>query len=216
MGQDQHEILRNPKYTGYQVFNRRASRSGRGKVNDPRKWVWSPEPVHEPLIPKWMYDAINARRQARKGSRHGGGENSHPATRHTYLLRGMLHCECGRKMFGNARHGTTYYTCYPRANNRGRPDKYQGHPKTIYLREKTILDAVIRFYDDRLFGPNRRVLLAADLANIDDRAARERQAERERLHRALADIARRQDGVIRQAEDGDPKDPTGTFAGQAA
>lgn len=75
-----YEILRNPKYTGYQVFNRRASRSGRGKVNDPRKWVWSPEPVHEPLIPKWMYDAINARRQARKGSRHGG-DSSTPCPR---------------------------------------------------------------------------------------------------------------------------------------
>ncbi|HKR48623.1 MAG TPA: recombinase family protein [Pseudonocardiaceae bacterium] len=48
------EILKNPKYTGYQVFNRRASRSAYGKVNDPVKWVWSTEPAHEPLIPKWM------------------------------------------------------------------------------------------------------------------------------------------------------------------
>jgi Cyclic nucleotide-binding domain/Recombinase len=47
-----YEILRNPKYTGYQVFNRRASRSGHGKVNDPAKWVWSPQPTHEPLIAK--------------------------------------------------------------------------------------------------------------------------------------------------------------------
>lgn len=29
-----YEILRNPKYTGFQVFNRRASRSRHGKVND--------------------------------------------------------------------------------------------------------------------------------------------------------------------------------------
>jgi hypothetical protein len=36
-----YEILRNPKYTGYRVFNRRASRSKRGKVNDPVKWVYS-------------------------------------------------------------------------------------------------------------------------------------------------------------------------------
>jgi uncharacterized protein YaaQ len=28
------EILRNPKYTGYQVYNRRAARSRSGKVND--------------------------------------------------------------------------------------------------------------------------------------------------------------------------------------
>lgn len=31
------DILRNPKYTGYQVFNRRATSSRRGKVNDPVK-----------------------------------------------------------------------------------------------------------------------------------------------------------------------------------
>lgn len=33
------EVLKNPKYTGYQVFNRRATHSARGKVNDPVKWV---------------------------------------------------------------------------------------------------------------------------------------------------------------------------------
>ena len=52
------DLLRNPKYTGYQVFNRRAGRSRSGAHNDPALWVWSPRPVHEPLIPKWMYDAL--------------------------------------------------------------------------------------------------------------------------------------------------------------
>ncbi|WP_181770924.1 recombinase family protein [Amycolatopsis pittospori] len=66
-----YDILRNPKYTGYQVFNRRATRSRRGKVNDPIKWAWSPAPVHEPLIPKWMCDAINAGWKSNQGSRDG-------------------------------------------------------------------------------------------------------------------------------------------------
>ncbi len=42
------DILHNPKYTGYRIFNRRATRAPRGTYNDPRKWVRS----HEPLIPK--------------------------------------------------------------------------------------------------------------------------------------------------------------------
>jgi site-specific DNA recombinase len=92
------EILRNPKYTGYQVFNRRASRSGQGKVNDPAKWVWSPEPTHEPLIAKWMYDELRARAHARRGSRDGAAPNTRPQTRRTYLLRGLTHCWCGRRM----------------------------------------------------------------------------------------------------------------------
>jgi hypothetical protein len=202
-----YEILRNPKYTGFQVFNRRASRSRHGKVNDPVKWVWSTEPAHEPLIPKWMYDDINARRQAKRGSRDGNTANAHPETRRTYVLRGMVFCACGRRMFGNHRQTRAYYLCWPRNNNRGRPDKYAGHPKAVYVREDAVLDAVARFFADRVFGTDRRVLLAADLAGVDDRATRERQTERERLQRILADIARRQNSIMRQAQDGDPDDP---------
>ncbi|CRK59350.1 Site-specific recombinase [Alloactinosynnema sp. L-07] len=202
-----YEILRNPKYTGYQVFNRRASRSRNGKVNDPIKWVWSTEPAHEPLIPKWMYDEFNARRAAKRGSRDGNGFNTHPETRRTYLLRSMLFCACGRRMFGNHRHERAYYMCWPRNNNRGRPDTYAGHPKAVYLREDAILDAVTRFFADRVFGPQRHAILAADIAGIDDRATHERHTERERLQRALADLTRRQNSIMRQAQDGDPDDP---------
>jgi site-specific DNA recombinase len=202
-----YEVLKNPKYTGYQVFNRRASRSRRGKVNDPVKWVWSTEPAHEPLIPKWMYDELNARRQARRGSRDGNTPNTHPETRRTYVLRGMVFCGCGRRMFGNHRHNAAYYLCWPRNNNRGRPDKYAGHPKAVYIREDAVLDAVARFFADRVFGPQRREILATDLAGVDDRAARERHAERERLQRVVADVARRQNSILRQAQDGDPDDP---------
>ena len=163
--------------------------------------------MHEPLILKWMYDEMTARRQANKGSRAGQEKNTHPQTRSTYLLRGMVFCGCGRRMFGNHRHNQAYYLCYPRANNRGRPDAYDGHPKTVYLREDALLDAVSRFFTDRVFGPHRREILAADLDGIDDRATRERQHERERLQRVLADTARRQNSILRQAQDGDPNDP---------
>ncbi|MFD5248462.1 recombinase family protein [Amycolatopsis sp. NPDC058340] len=83
-----HGITTNPKYTGYQVFNRRATKSRRGKVNEPYKWVWSPKPVHEPLVPKWMFDELTGRRTARRGSRADGTTNQHPQTNRTYLFRG--------------------------------------------------------------------------------------------------------------------------------
>ena len=201
------DVLKNPKYTGYQVFNRRATHSGGGKVNDPAKWVWSPEPTHEPLIPKWMYDELTARRSARQGSRHGGDPNSHPATSRTYVLRGMVVHDCGRRMGGGQRHGSTYYNCVPSHNNRGRPDTYAGHEKAAYIREDAILDAVAAFYGDRVFGPHRRDLLQADLATVDDRESKQRDAERDKLQRTLADLARRQDNVMRQAQDSDPGDP---------
>ncbi|GAB2954170.1 hypothetical protein GCM10023080_011220 [Streptomyces pseudoechinosporeus] len=201
------EVLRNPKYTGYQVFNRRARRSRSGAHNDPALWVWSPEPVHEPLIPKWMHDELAERRQAKRGSRDGHASNAHPQTRRTYVLRGMLLHACNRRMFGKHRDGITYYSCQPQANNRGRPDAYAGHPKTVYLREDAILEAISAFLSNRVFGPERRELLAAELASVDDRAARQRQTERDRLQRTLDGLSHRQENILRQAETGDPGDP---------
>ncbi|CCH28637.1 hypothetical protein BN6_13115 [Saccharothrix espanaensis DSM 44229] len=64
-----------------------------------------------------------------------------------------------------------------------------------------------RFFTERIFGPDRRAILAADLSTVGDREARERDAERDRLRRVVADLARRQNSIIRQAQDGDPDDP---------
>ncbi|MDX8028811.1 recombinase family protein [Lentzea sp. BCCO 10_0856] len=202
-----YEILRNPKYTGYQVFNRRASRSRNGKVNDPALWVWSPEPAHEPLIPKWMYDELSANRRKRRGSREGNALNVHPETLRTYLYRALLFCQCGRRMNGTVRHDATYYTCWPKNNNRGRPDKYSGHRKAEYIRQDDVMSAVSQFLAERIFGPERRAMLAADLSTVDEWEARQRDAERDRLRRVLADVARRQNTIMRQAQDGDPDDP---------
>ncbi|UGQ14289.1 recombinase family protein [Yinghuangia sp. ASG 101] len=204
------DLLRNPKYTGYQVFNRRATRSRRGAHNDPALWVWSPEPVHEPLIPRWMFEAINATSTARQGSRDANTPNTHPQTRHTYVLRGMVLCHCGRRMFGNHRPRSTYYACWPRANNRGRPDRHHGHPKSVYIREDVLLEAIAAFYSDRVFGPDRRALLTAELATLDDRAARERAQRRDRLQSTLRDLERRQRNVLNQAQDCEPGDPFAT------
>ncbi len=46
-------LASNPKLTGYQVYNRRATRTGRpgqSRWNPISTWVWSPTVVHEPVI----------------------------------------------------------------------------------------------------------------------------------------------------------------------
>ncbi len=63
------------------------------------------------------------------------------------------------------------------------------------------------FYSDRVFGPERTVLLAADVADSTSRATQERDARRQALRRALADIERREVNVLRQAAEGDADDP---------
>ncbi|WP_280358664.1 hypothetical protein [Nocardia otitidiscaviarum] len=89
----------------------------------------------------------------------------------------------------------------------GTPRQVRRPPRTVIIREDAVLDAVSKFYANRVFGTHRQHLLAADIASIDDRAAKQRQAERERLQRSLDDPHRRQNSVLRQAQDGDPEDP---------
>lgn len=46
-------LIANPKLTGYQVYNRRASRTarkGQSLWNPISEWVWSPRPVHEAVV----------------------------------------------------------------------------------------------------------------------------------------------------------------------
>ncbi len=204
------ELLKNPKYTGYQVYNRRArrSRGGNNKPNPPEMWVWSTEPAHEPLIPKWMFDAFNATSSERMGSRDGSEPNTHPATKRTYLFRGRVVCDCGRRMMGHPhKQGYTYYRCWPTNNNRGRPDKHAEHPRTVYIREEMIITAVERAYSEFLFHPGRRTMLIQDIDHAERQAQRERTEQQARLQRQVADLARRQDNLLRQAEGANPDDP---------
>ena len=48
-------ILENPKYTGYQVWNRRARKRAGNKANPISEWVWSPHPTHEPLVTRALF-----------------------------------------------------------------------------------------------------------------------------------------------------------------
>lgn len=204
-------ILKNPKYTGFQVFNRRASSSASGKHNDPVKWVWSPAPTHDPLIPKEMWDEINARSKVNEASR-ANGTNPHPQTKNFYSLRGMVFCGCGRRMFGSTRQKATYYMCWPGKNNRGKPSNYAGHPVTTYLRENSVLDAVTDFFNTHIFGPDRRALLAGKLSTFDTAAANERDAERHRLQTKIADLTRRQHAIMQQVQAVDPSNGPDAFA----
>ena len=54
-----------------------------------------------------------------------------------------------------------------------------------------LLEAICRFYADRLFGPERRAILEAELGGVDDTAALEREAERSRQQKLLATIFER-------------------------
>ncbi|WP_157529049.1 zinc ribbon domain-containing protein [Nocardia sp. NRRL S-836] len=155
-----------------------------------------------------MFDAVNATSDQRKGSRDGAEPNTHRYTKRTYLFRSRVVRDCGRRMMGY-RHKLryTYYRCWPTNNNRGRPDKHAGHPRTVYVREEAIMTAVEHAYSEFLFHPGRRTLLTQDIDQAEQQANRQRSDERARLQRHAADLARRQDNLLRQAESAEPDDP---------
>jgi len=198
------EILRNPKYTGYQVWNRRAMKKG-GCYNDPKDWVWSPRPAHEPLVTKELFDVVSTVGRQRRGSRTTHGANAHPATKRSYILRSYVYCDiCDRRMFGKTRHQIPYFTCQLDPNeHRDRP-WFPSHPKSLWIREEILLASVSRFFATRIFGPDRRSLLTAALEaarsadDTGDRIAKERAA----LERAITAIGQRQARLIRTLADG--------------
>ena len=110
-------------------------------------------------------------------------------------------------MMGMARKSGVYYRCHPAGNNRGRPDKHEGHPPTVYIREDLILDQMEVFFNERLFGTQRHALLL--VGQDDSHAAKRRDTEHQRqaLQKKIADAARKQDNLLRQAENADPDDP---------
>jgi hypothetical protein len=54
-------MLRNPKYTGYNVWGRHDKRRGRPFQRPREQWVWSAVAVHEPIVPKELFDAVEDR-----------------------------------------------------------------------------------------------------------------------------------------------------------
>jgi site-specific DNA recombinase len=71
---------------------------------------------------------------------------------------------------------STYYT---RQHNPDDPRHTapEGHPRTISVREDDLVEAIRQFFAQRVFGPDRATLLAADLpaTAADDQARRDRQ-----------------------------------------
>jgi site-specific DNA recombinase len=95
--------------------------------------------------------------ELRKRSRNGSGPNvEHPATKRSYALRSFIICTlCGCRMFGRAnRAGTAYYACQPSLNwGRDAKRQFPDHPATIWAREDRMLEGILGFFDERVFGP---------------------------------------------------------------
>ncbi len=197
------DVLTNPKYTGHMVWNRRARKTRGGKNNPIEDWVWSPQPTHPPLVSLDTFVQAQSVGELRERSRSEPGPNTaHPQTARTYALRSFLFCAiCNRRMFGKNRRDTSFYVCAPKPGYIP-----ENHPKSLWIKEAFLLDALHSFFAERVFGPDRRDALAAALPASDE-ADRHRHAEREKaLCAARADLTQRRDRqfhVLELADDPD-------------
>lgn len=189
------ELLTQPKYTGYMVWNRRASRTRHGKANPVQDWVWSSQPTHEAIIDLDTFIAAQQVVRRRERSRTQAGANSHPDTKRSYLLRSYLFCEqCGRRMFGKTRRQRPYYACAPRAHV---PD---GHPGSLWINEAVLLDGLDEFLNQHVFGTYRRDLLATGLDDLDQHADQARTEQIAALHKATAETEARRRRLVQMLE----------------
>lgn len=172
------EVLTQPKYTGYMVWNRRARKgAGRNRTNPMEEWVWSPMPIHEAIIDLDTWLLAQEVHGQKDRSRSAAGKNRKPGTKRVYRLRSYITCTmCGRRMCGNTMKGHVYYACNPKPAWRG-PD----HPGAIRVREDQLLEALEGFLNDRVFGTYRHRL------DDDVRADRLMRGQREH-HESVAAI----------------------------
>jgi len=81
-------LIANPKLTGHQVYNRKATRTGRdgySRLNPVSKWVWSPEITHEAAV------SVQEWKQAQEvtAALRAGAEGSGPLLRIRAAARGL-------------------------------------------------------------------------------------------------------------------------------
>ena len=195
-------MLRNPKYTGYNVWGRHDKRPGRPFIRPREHWIWSPEPTHEALISKDLFELVEPQasrneQQAKLAAPKQYAQRTGQRAGRLYPLRGRLRCGlCGRRMEGSHQKGANWYRCQF-VNRRGlAAADAAGHPRVLGIKEDTILDALFDFLNRRLFGPQRLQLLRDDLTQTLAGSWHDHETELSRRKRELTEIDR---SLYRQA-----------------
>jgi site-specific DNA recombinase len=218
-------ILANPKYTGHMVYGRRR-KTGRSKTRRPvpaDQWIWSEQPAHPAIITRAMFDAAQDIAAAHRTAGDDPNASPQPLARRTYALRGRVrHRSCQRRMCGTTRtavrywaegpdYSSTYYKCTHDADNPKHAAAYPDHPRTVTVRQDTLINQIRDFFDTRVFGPDRAALLEEQIPASAAQAAEQHTRHRDRLVKELARIDLAQRSQITQIDTLDP-DPANSAA----
>ncbi|MET8956036.1 recombinase family protein [Streptomyces sp. NPDC004533] len=181
-------ILINPRYTGYEIWNKQRKEEHLYDVDDVTlghrtrmtnnpadQWEWSNDAAHEAIVTTQLFDTVKKIRQQRArapqrierpGRERGQGQRA-------YALRGRVRCKtCGRKMQPATIHNTVYHRCECKEQEQSLHPGLE-HPRTVYLREDVVCRALDRWIA-KAFAPDR---LAATLTALAHPSAAAHAAE---------------------------------------
>ncbi len=187
-------ILRNPRYTGFQVWNRQRrdevlidvedvalGHQSKMRWNHPDQWVWSDRKVHEPII------AFDQFEEAQKAFTTGNRRPRRRSPNRQYVLAGLMHCGvCGRRMQGQTNHDRPYYRCRF-ATEYGVSEAR--HPRNLYVKESSVLPGLDRWLAS-LFDKNQIDHTCQILAGVSEPDSDE-EARPASLVERIADCDRR-------------------------
>jgi hypothetical protein len=113
----------------------------------------------------------------------------------TYLFSGMVRCCAGHQplsMNGRARKGHHYYAC-AYVENYGETAALEAHggQKWVYVREDWLERLVLRFFEQRVFGPMRLDRLAKQLRAHDREQRRNGKLAGTRMRQQIAELDRK-------------------------
>jgi site-specific DNA recombinase len=205
-------ILQNPRYTGRQVWNRQRrdetlidvddvglGHETKMRWNDRADWVWSAEVTHTAIVDPETFAAAQLMRST---GEHRRTDQKKRRTTRPYMLRSLVFCGlCHRRMEGTWNNGRAHYRCRYAAEYA--LAKGIDHPRTLYLREDKIIDALDEWLAS-IFDLERldATLEAIAAASVTDETS---AARAEAARRKLADCDHRLDRYRSALEaDADP------------
>lgn len=174
-----YEILRNPRYKGTYIFNRRAKRTSKNTRNNHKYKPEEEQIIIEDGVPaivsKELWEKANAARKYMSKANTGA--------KHKYLLSGLIYCgECGCKMHGNYRNRESgEYTTYRCNNQATRLDC-----KSREMRAEPLEAFVINSLCEHFFGPKNIDVITEE---VNRKLREEINAGREEIKAARYSLA---------------------------
>lgn len=194
-----YSILRNEKYTGRFIFNKRREKDVSGRrnpcMNPESEWIVLEGGIPA-IIDQELFDKVQLKLERNAGT---GGRFK---AKEYYLLSGLVFCgECGASMFGNTRpcgrKKTRYssYRCSNRREHRGCDNK---ELRREYL-ENYVLDALYK----ALFSEASIKQLARMLSDYNLAKAKESNKEMQLAGKELVEIEGKIERIVRLVAESD-------------